>query len=355
MPECLLCYSDLVMSQPTSVFSTNPDDALAAQARNPVPSGPLSFDLWDLDPAHALHCWHCQSQRVRNAEVGQNWAAYGEQYTLVQCDDCGGQFTHPSPSPEVLKQLYSEGFAYKWYRHHYPAKLLDSLHRVLQYARMGALKKGPLLDYGGGAGYFSLAARLCGYAAETRDPVYEQSSQATADAQSRKPYLEPYGVIACHHVLEHAIDPAALLRDMWQRLLPDGVLILAVPNGASRGYQQQGTAWVWAQPPLIHLHHITPSGLRALLARSGFQLETECYYDRWDASLIADVHLVRLFQRLDGLWSRGLFQLGCAQAVSVARLLALIASHVVPVREPAERSELLVVARRTADSMHPGE
>lgn len=28
------------------------------------------------------------------------------------------------------------------------------------------------------------------------------------------------------------------------------------------------------QPPPIHLHHITPSGLRALLARSGFQLET---------------------------------------------------------------------------------
>lgn len=109
---------------------------------------------------------HCIAGTVRvNVCATPRWAKTGLRMVSstrwFQCDDCGGQFTHPSPSPEVLKQLYSEGFAYKWYRHHYPARSGPATSGP-EYARMGALKKGPLLDYGGGAGYFWLAARLCG-------------------------------------------------------------------------------------------------------------------------------------------------------------------------------------------------
>lgn len=313
------------------------------------------MEAWDLAPASALRCLHCAGRHVRNLATHPAYDAYGETYTLVRCDDCAGQWTHPLPSPQTLHRVYTEGFSYKWYRDHYPAKFLDSLHRVAQYKACGALAPGPLLDYGGGVGYFSAAARLCGYQAETRDPMFEQSTQPGADAAKKhQASLEPYQTIACHHVLEHAIDPVVLLQDIYRRLRPGGTLIIAVPNAASAGYQEQGMAWVWAQPPLIHIHHITPTGLRALLSRAGFVLSSELYYDRWDANAIADRSLVRWFRRFDALWGRSPWKWATAQVNSLLRILALAGSSVTGRPDPS-RAELLMIARRPATPASPSD
>ena len=301
-------------------------------------------------PALAVRCLHCESLRVRNADPGQSWNQLGGDYALLRCDDCAGLFTFPSPSPETLSRLYKEGFAYKWYRDHYPAKFLDAVQRMVQYRNLEMLEKRKglkLLDYGGGVGYFSAAARLFGYDAETRDPMYEQSD----DASRKGALADSYDAIACHHVLEHAIDPVVLLRDIYARLRPGGTLIIAVPNGASAGYEKHGVKWTWSQPPLIHLHHITPIGLRALLDRAGFHIKQEHYFDRWDANTLSDVALADLFANLDGKWSRVKLQWLAAQVNSLRRYLALLASDVVIRPKPEARAELLMVAERPeADS-----
>lgn len=313
----------------------------------PKPETKDSLEIWHVAPELGATCPHCLSRRVRNADARLAWQLYGQDFTVLRCTDCQGQLTHPSPSPELLGRFYKDSFSYKWYRDHYPAKFLDALHRVVQYRRMGALGAGPILDYGGGIGYFGRAARLLGYKAETRDPMYESVTENQADQKigNLSAATQTYATITCHHVLEHAIEPAAMLRNIHSLLRPDGTLILAVPNGASLGYARRGVHWVWSQPPLIHLHHITPAGLRALLARTGFVLEKELFFDRWDASVAADVRWAKLFSRWDGQWGATPWKWGTAQLNSLRRFAALGASYASAVQDPADRSELLVIAR----------
>lgn len=319
---------------------TLPDPAGSAGSQSLAP--PESLELWEVAPELGVVCAHCQSRRLRNLDARLAWRLYDQEFTVLRCTDCQGQLTYPSPSPELLGRFYKDSFSYKWYRDHYPAKFLDALHRVIQYRQLGAISDGPLLDYGGGIGYFGRAARLLGYKAETRDPMYESVTEKNSGPAAP---AQTYATITCHHVLEHAIEPAALLRNIRSLLQPEGTLILAVPNGASLGYARRGVHWVWSQPPLIHLHHITPAGLRSLLLRTGFTLEKELFFDRWDASVAADVHWAKLFGRWDGQWGSTPWKWGTAQLNSLRRFAALAASYAGAVQSPSDRSELLIIAR----------
>lgn len=299
-----------------------------------------SLEIWHAAPEIAARCPHCQSVHQQNVDPKLFWELYGTSFTLLRCMDCQGQYTYPAPTPEILSRLYKESFSYQWYRDHYPAKFIDALHRVFQYRKLGALGRGALLDYGGGVGYFSRAARLLGYEAETRDAMYEsaQGEDRAAAEPSR------YATITCHHVLEHAIDPLVLLRDIRGLLQPDGTLILAVPNGGSLGYKRRGVHWVWSQPPLLHLHHITLAGLRSLLDRAGFTIRQELFFERWDANVAADVKWVDRFAHWDARWGASPFKWGRAQLNSALRFLSLAAAQAQSVTAPSDRSELLVIA-----------
>lgn len=309
-------------------------------APNPWLQAGESLEIWHVAPELAVRCPHCLSTHQQNLAPQLYWELYGTSFTLLRCTDCQGQYTYPAPTPEMLSSLYKESFSYQWYRDHYPAKFLDALHRVIQYRSLGAIGRGTLLDYGGGIGYFAKALRLWGYQAETRDAMYESAEGA------KLPVAEPrkYATITCHHVLEHALDPLSLLQDIRNLLQPDGTLILAVPNGSSLGYQRRGVHWVWSQPPLLHLHHITPVGLRALLTRAGFVLQKELFFERWDANVAADVKWGNRFARWDARWNTTPFKWGTAQLNSMLRFLSLAAAQVQSVSLPSDRSELLVMA-----------
>jgi 2-polyprenyl-3-methyl-5-hydroxy-6-metoxy-1,4-benzoquinol methylase len=283
-------------------------------------------------------CHHCGGRALTDAAPGQRWRRAGADHRLVRCRGCGGMFTDPLPSQALLDALYGDDFAFAWYRDHYPVKLLDALWRVLQYRRLGLIRAGGrILDFGGGLGYFARALRLCGYDAETRDPMYRAADKGLT--------RNPFDTIVGHHVLEHARAPGELLDTLRAQLTRDGTLVLAVPNAGSRGYAELGTRWVWSQPPYVHVHHFTAAGLRALAARHGFAVAGEHYFERWDASTLADVTLPALFARSDGGWRNARWRWGRAQLSSLLRLAALALNAVVA-RPPASRAELLVVLRR---------
>lgn len=290
-------------------------------------------------------CLHCGSPRLRSDDPAQRWELAGHRCALVRCDDCGGLFTFPLPPPSLIERLYKEEFNYRWYADHYPAKFLDALHRVVQYRRLGVLgRRGQrVLDYGGGLGYFAHAARVFGYAAQTCDPMYELSASGAATGPR-----SDYEVIACHHVLEHAIDPGQLLRDIGTRLAAGGRVLLAVPNAGGRGYREQRTRWVWCQPPLLHIHHFTARGLRALVERAGFRVESAHFFDRWDASAVADLTLAPLFRLWDGRWQRARWPWAAAQVNSLGRLAALLAGSLLGGRrqDAAQRAELVLLLGR---------
>jgi SAM-dependent methyltransferase len=229
-----------------------------------------------------------------NVNLAERWALFGEHYSLVRFAGCLTMSTFPLPSPEVLNQVYSSGtFAYQWYTDHYPAKFLDSMLRLMELRREGTPLGKRILDFGGGQGYFSAAARLLGYQSETYDPVL---------GSGRPPAPGSYDTVVSLHVLEHSPDPASTLEQMHRFLKPGGTLVLVVPNRLGEGYERLGSAWTWAQPPLIHLHHFTEQGLAVLLRQGNFELSQVSFHERWDANRVSDVAFAKTFAQLDSAW-----------------------------------------------------
>lgn len=295
-----------------------------------------------LAPSDLPSCPHCGASCVEASRPEKKWEYAGETVKLLHCPACDGQFSHPLPSAALLEQLYTKDYDYSWFRDHYPAKLLDSLWRVRQYRSRGLLRGKRILDYGGGLGYFSKALRLFDYQAETRDPVYQRTADGQAAPASVSTSGEKWDVVVCHHVLEHAADPGAFLTGLRELLAPEGSILLAVPNADSLGYKSYGTEWVWHQAPFVHIHHFTPRGLRALVEQHGFHITGENYFERWDASTLADVGMTTQFQRWDHSFWTTPKRKRAALLNAARRFGALILSELLFRGSETKRPELLI-------------
>jgi SAM-dependent methyltransferase len=74
------------------------------------------------------------------------------------------------------------------------------------------------------------------------------------------------------HLLEHLVDPRSFLRQVRQRLRPDGYLYIEVPDN---GYLRLADAGVMPhrQFSIQHIQYFTPSSLTALVTSCGFVVE----------------------------------------------------------------------------------
>ncbi len=219
----------------------------------------------------------------------QKWEFWGNSYRLDSCPSCGCVFTSPLPDDETLKKVYETGFDYRWYQDHYNAKLRDARARVQEYRDIMGKR---ILDFGGGMGYFSSAAREHGCHSITYDPFVNPGTLTE----------DKWDTVVSMHALEHSNDLSRTIEQIKDLLVPGGKLILAVPNFLSLGYRKLGMDWVWAQPPLIHTFHLTADGIKKLLARHGFTDFCVSYHERWDANLYTDYKMRDIFRKIDALW-----------------------------------------------------
>jgi SAM-dependent methyltransferase len=217
----------------------------------------------------------------------QKWRDAATEFRLAICEQCGCAHTTPLPTDQRLKSLYSSSFDYRWYQDHFAAKLADCKLRLQEFS--GQLGE-QVLDFGGGMGYFSQAAREAGYESVTYDPF---ASDLPPPAGGK------WNSVVALHVIEHANDLDRICEQFKKFLAPGGRLILAVPNFSGAGYRQLGMRWVWAQPPLLHIFHFTAAGLASLLTRHGFGDIQVSYHERWDANLYCDVEHAQRFQKWD--------------------------------------------------------
>ncbi len=80
-----------------------------------------------------------------------------------------------------------------------------------------------------------------------------------------------FDVVVLSNVLEHVIDPSAMLVGVLQRLAPGGEIWISCPNAESTGRRLFGRSWINWHPP-FHLTHFTAGTLRSLLEKSGFEI-----------------------------------------------------------------------------------
>jgi SAM-dependent methyltransferase len=243
------------------------------------------------------------------------------------------------PGDQTLADVYATTFNYAWYRDHLPGKLADCRMRLKEYQERNLLGT-RILDFGGGLGYFSQTACQLGYQSITFDPFVSESLPAKG----------VWNTLVAHHVLEHSNDLDRMLAQIKELLVSEGNVVIAVPNFSALGYKTLAMRWVWAQPPLLHIHHFSAAGLRALLKRHGFRnIQVSCH-ERWDANYYCDVRHARLFGLIGKLWGMPLlrrlepYRRLVAAIATALRFRGLRLSIARPAADPGEYSELQIAA-----------
>jgi SAM-dependent methyltransferase len=199
-----------------------------------------------------------------------------------ECGACGSFFLESPPSQAELEQLY--GADYYAYEIASPSKSKRLLHALLGYSTATRDPELPtqirMLDFGCGAGEYLLRARKKGWSAfgvENNARAREVAARHGLDvrptllgADGFKP--ESFDYLRANHSLEHVLNPAETLADMWTALKPGGRLFIGVPTASSENARLFGASW-WHVTAPLHTFIPSSAGLRGLVEAAGFRVD----------------------------------------------------------------------------------
>jgi SAM-dependent methyltransferase len=175
--------------------------------------------------------------------------------------------THPWPSDDELEAAYGTAYRPDDGRFSGPGDKILSRTRGLLATRIDKLAPpGPVLDVGAGDGSLLRALQTTGREAlglergATDNPAMRDAEVGELD--------HGWAAIVFWHSLEHLRDPDAALTAAAERLLPGGLLIVAVPNLDSIQARVFGARWLALDLPR-HLTHMTSSALTLRLRGLG--------------------------------------------------------------------------------------
>ncbi len=212
----------------------------------------------------------------------------GGEYRIARCRDCGLEQTAPRPTGRELRALYERHYnfggetdtAYTGLRE----RLFGSPLYRLWLAIDGDVSfhrvkgSGRLLDVGCNEGRGLALHRQNGFDAEGLEPNRVAAAAARArgltvhakDLGAFEPD-SPYHVVVLSNVLEHSLDPSAMLADVGRILRPGGEVWISCPNSESVLRRVFARAWInWHVP--FHIVHFSGEALRSLLVQAGFEV-----------------------------------------------------------------------------------
>jgi len=193
-------------------------------------------------------------------------------------------FVDPVPTSALDPSTYGSAYYQPWQGREERARLL------LWERRLSALRShgggGSLLDIGCGDGLFLKVASEAGHAVEGIEFSPEGARRAAqrlgrpiaVGDLSRSGVLKgPFDIVTLWHVLEHLVEPSAMLAAAHHRLRPGGLLVVAVPNLDNVPMQLAYLAARGRPLPLYaedarepHLIHFDPRSLSIALERHRF-------------------------------------------------------------------------------------
>lgn len=209
------------------------------------------------------------------------------EFEVRECVRCGLMRLEPQPDPQELAKYYPAEY---WYG---PRK--DTVSRLEEGYRRFVLRdhvefilrglrnsdaKGPVLDVGCGGGLLLGMLRERGLEVLGLDSSHTASEAACAhhgvrvicgDLTTAPIEKASYAVVTMFHVVEHLADAAAYLEAARELLMPDGRLIVQVPNASSWQFLLFGPRWNGIDVPR-HLVDYRQRDLERLLERNGFEI-----------------------------------------------------------------------------------
>lgn len=232
-------------------------------------------------------CPLCGGTHLVKKMTCTDFYASGEQFDLLQCENCGFQFTQGFPVEKEIGKYYEtpdyishsdtkKGMMNELY-HLVRSRMLQKKAQLIN--NITGKTSGKILDIGTGTGYFSHTMQQKGWQVD----AIEKSEQARSFAKKNFNLdikddsglndfsSGSFDVITLWHVMEHLEH----LNETWERLhellKDDGCLVVAVPNCSSYDAQKYKEFWAAYDVPR-HLWHFTPDSIKKFGEKHNFTL-----------------------------------------------------------------------------------
>lgn len=229
----------------------------------------------------------------------------GEEFDLVQCNQCGFIQTYPIPTIDKIGKYY-QSENYISHTNTNKGLINQIYHFVRKKTLKGKLdlinsltKKGKLLDVGCGTGYFLKECKEDGWGIVGMEP--DPSARALASEitgekikNDIKEINETFDIITLWHVLEHMHNLKESIEKLKSLLKPNGKLIIAVPNCESYDAQTYGQYWAAYDVPR-HLYHFTKDTMNKLITNNGMKIKEikPMKFDSFYVSMISEKYITK--------------------------------------------------------------
>jgi 2-polyprenyl-3-methyl-5-hydroxy-6-metoxy-1,4-benzoquinol methylase len=250
-------------------------------------------------------------------------------YDAVCCRACGLGFADGLPEPEEFERYYAQMSKYEHQTTAGRTSESDLARCRLiarQIAGVSEDRQAPVLDVGCSTGALLAALREVGFTdVEGLDPAPACAAIAfeaygiavrTGTAADLPRLARRYGLVLLSAVLEHLLDPTAVLADTRAALRDDGLLFIAVPD--VEGFAQCATA-PYQEFSVEHINFFSLDSLTSMLGAAGFACIDAAHVQlAWTSGATAPA-LHAVFQRSEHILDRP------ADDVTRAALLAYTA------------------------------
>ncbi|WP_340152882.1 class I SAM-dependent methyltransferase [uncultured Marivirga sp.] len=244
-------------------------------------------------------CPVCGASNLRNHKVIKDHSVSKESFNIMICENCNFQFTNPRPSENDIGKYYqSEDYISHSDKANSPINLLYKLARKYALASKRKLinsiakqKKGRILDYGCGTGYFLETMKANGwktYGIEPNDIARTIANKKTAvhnNIQNLNLKNRKFDVITLWHVLEHIHDINNTIKTLKTILKEKGKIVVAVPNIESYENSVFDEEWAAYDVPR-HLYHFSQETMKTLMLKHGLKVK-KVYPMKLDAYYIS--------------------------------------------------------------------
>ena len=265
-------------------------------------------------------CPLCKSCAIKKRFACKDFFATGETFDIYECCDCHFTFTQDFPDENEIGRYYesptyishsdtNKGITNKLY-HLVRRIMLRRKTRLVE--RLTQTKRGKILDYGAGTGYFARAMANKGWnvtAIEKSDKARELAKEefgfemypveAMAGIQDKS-----LDAITMWHVMEHIQDLDKIWGELHRTLGDNGTAVIAVPNCISYDARRYKEHWAAYDAPR-HLWHFAPDTITQWGAKHGFQLERQCTmpFDGFYISMLSEKNKGSRLHTIKGFWN----------------------------------------------------
>lgn len=217
--------------------------------------------------------------------------AAGE-FRFLLCHACGSATLEAPPSAETVAAVYPERYTFN--RAHGERSVLRAAlaslewrlfyaptyrRRVAIFRRLTGLRRGRLLEIGCGSGLLLAHFRDAGYDVEgvelsAADAAHARERYGLPIREGRVETLpldrDRYDAVVLVNVLEHSLEPAALVSRAYEVLRPGGCLVAGVPVVDSAYARLLGARWGAVTEAPRHVSIPSFGGTVGLFRRAGF-------------------------------------------------------------------------------------